>query len=576
MRQPFQIIGDYLLMSKDIQVGVHDGHNASVALLIDGKLLAAYQEERFVKEKNFDGFPSLALAQILQDFDFSSDDVTNFNLAGQHQPRPMNRNERIKSYRAIEKTGTFNLRQRLKRIRTLDELFIKKVRATRLNAFSQICPENKINFFDHHECHAAAAAFGGIKSEEKLILTNDGSGDRICASVNILRNGALVRIAETSDYSSIGQMYAIFTYLFSMVPLEHEYKMMGMAPYATGDKISTIANEFHSLFDFSHDGLSWNFNKSFSILESIRFFRDWTHRYRFDELMAGLQLFVEEFLTHWVLNCIEHTGISNLALSGGTFMNVKLNQKIRELEQVSKLFIFPSCGDETNAIGAAYLGARANYSKIPIEPITHFCLGPCAKEEQIAIFTSDNKFKVSTAKDINGEVAKLIAGGEVVGRFQGREEFGARSLGNRALLARCDNNKIIKVINEAIKSRDFWMPFACSINSYKIAEYLDMDDKNQPYYMIMTYHSKQTEKIIAGTHPYDKTARPQSVTKEINDEYFDLIKKVENLTGVAAVLNTSLNLHGLPLVSDASDLHKLMLSSDLKYTQFGNYLIEKI
>ena len=178
--------------------------------------------------------------------------------------------------------------------------------------------------------------------------------------------------------------------------------------------------------------------------------------------------------------------------------------------------------------------------------------------------------------DIEKKVAELLAEGNVVARFKGNEEFGQRSLGNRAILANPYADGVVQEINELIKNRDFWMPFASSILDEDFEKYVQADNKNTPLYMIMTYdtHPAAAE-ISGGIHPYDKTVRPQLVNNEDNPEYWRLIKEFKNITTIGAVLNTSLNLHGLPIVHTPEDAFHVMENSELKYLAIGNYLFSK-
>ena len=204
---------------------------------------------------------------------------------------------------------------------------------------------------------ASSAYYGWARfDEDVLVLTSDGSGDRVCASVNVGRNGKLECIAEIDDSESIGFIYSMTTCLLGMAPLEHEYKVMGMAPYAERKHAEQLSGELRSLFKFdSPDGMLWSRrNGCPETYCSYRYLQNMFELKRFDWICGGLQKFTEEFITEWVRNCIKATGIRKVALSGGLFLNVKMNKAIMELPEVEDLFIFPSCGDETNAIGAAY------------------------------------------------------------------------------------------------------------------------------------------------------------------------------------------------------------------------------
>ena len=249
--------------------------------------------------------------------------------------------------------------------------------------------------------------------------------------------------------------------------------------------------------------------------------------------------------------------------------------------------MFPSCGDESNTIGICYyLESYFNGVK-NLKPLEDIYFGIKWSDEEIekrfGSYSFKNfKYKISKSKDIEKEVAKLLAKGHVVARFKGREEFGARALGNRSLLANASKPEIVKEINEMIKNRDFWMPFASSILEEDMERYIKdwhiYGKKNKPYYMIMTFDTKKEAhtRLAGGIHPYDRTVRPQMVKKEHNLGYHYLISEFKKLTGSGGVLNTSLNLHGYPLVHTPQDAFYLMDNSSLKYLAIGNWLIEKV
>lgn len=562
-------------------IGIHDGHNACVCFFDNGKIKWVIQEERIVREKNYDGFPHHALKLVLELESVEAEEIDFVALNGEHQPKPMNRLERLEAYKNLS-SGKASFKSKLKKIKKINQLY------TNLNNQTRLAPlieagfnKEKIHFISHHTAHAAAAYYANNNGQDTLILTNDGSGDRVCASVSIGSQEQLTRISEVNEDHSIGLLYAMFTFLTGMVPLEHEYKIMGMAPYADINSCQKVADEFHQMFEVSSDGMSWKFLKGESIYQSLEYFKEFMFLKRFDHLMGGLQLFIEQFLTNWVKACIKKTGINRIALSGGTFMNVKANKCIMELAEVESVFVFPSCGDESNAIGAAYQmyqqqSCRAN----PIESLKGIYFGLSFSNKDV--FDAYNKYafkhryEITFFDDINQQVASLLAENHVVARFSGREEFGARSLGNRAILGNPSSPGVIKEINEMIKNRDFWMPFASSILDEDFVKYIETNDKNDPLYMVMTYDTKpKADEIVAGIHPYDRTIRPQLVTQAHNLDYWKLLKAFKALCGAGGVLNTSLNLHGLPLVHRPEDAFEVLERSELNFLAIENYLISK-
>ncbi len=582
-------------------LGISDSHNASACLYEDGGIVAAIGEERLRRVKNWSGFPEEAIRECLRIAGRRLEDVNFFAIAGIGGGFPCHTKEDIIAmYRDGTSTGTKYWIEQAQQafIRTvyrgtLRELYNstpmwrardrERWRRRVAGLLSIGVPEEKIVLVGHHLAHAASAYYGwGRYGEDILVLTNDGSGDRICATINIGRNGQLQCLAEISDSESIGFIYSMATCLLGMMPLEHEYKVMGLAPYADTKGAETVYRDLKTLFRFNvPDGIAWSrSNGCPETYNSYRYLQGMFELKRFDWICGGLQRFFEEFVTEWVSNCIRATGIRKVALSGGVFMNVKLNKAIMELPEVEDLFVFPSCGDETNAIGAAYHAFAQHKDYRSMQPLREFYTGPEYDDDQIAEAIREYPFKNAVTSRridrIEEAVAELLAGGEIVARFNGREEFGARALGNRSILADASRPELIKVINDAIKSRDFWMPFAPSVLDRRESDYIVNPKQIPSPYMIMAFDS--TDRIgefRAASHPYDLTVRPQVVNRDWNPSYYALLEAFERLTGRGILLNTSFNLHGDPIVSRPRDALHVLDESGLKYLAIGGYLVQK-
>jgi carbamoyltransferase len=259
-------------------------------------------------------------------------------------------------------------------------------------------------------------------------------------------------------------------------------------------------------------------------------------------------------------------------------MNVKANQRILQMEEVDELFIFPSCGDETNPIGSSLIVQAREEGVTGIEPIDVIYWGRSFTENEImgAIQNETPNYKVERPVNLPRKVAELISNGEIVARFSGRDEFGARALGNRSILADPSRTDVIRIINDMIKNRDFWMPFACSIKSERADDYLINPKKMVSPYMIMTFDTTERRaEIAAGTHPYDGTARPQVVYRDHNQDYHQIISEFEKITGIGALLNTSFNLHGNPIVHTPQDALQVLAKYGLKFLAIGPFLVSK-
>jgi carbamoyltransferase len=289
-------------------------------------------------------------------------------------------------------------------------------------------------------------------------------------------------------------------------------------------------------------------------------------------------------LLQWVRNCIAHTGIRRLALGGGIFMNVKANKLIGELPEMQSLFVFASCGDESNAFGAAYYAyATADPTtelRDRLRPLADLYLGPSYSDAEIGRVLADSAiradYEVEPCDDIEERVAELLAGGAVVARFKDREEFGARSLGNRSILADPGRSGVVCEINELIKSRDFWMPFAPTLCAHTSETYLVNPKQLSSPYMMLTYDTTEFRQDLADPiHPCDHTARAQTLDASWNPNYHRLIKAFGRRTGREVILNTSFNLHGYPIVHSPQDACDVLAKSGLQYLAVGNYLVSK-
>ncbi len=565
-------------------LGIHDGHNAAAALVVDGRCVAAVQEERLNRVKNWSGFPARSIARVLELGGCAIVDVDHVAFNGHHMPYPKSREEILQEYERTGSVGT-TLKRFLKTI-GLKTLHRERRKRERLAAATALgFPAAKIEFVDHHTCHAAAAYYGQSHIKDPvLVLTNDGAGDGLCATVSLGRDGKLDRLASVPESDSIGNLYAMTTFLMGMIPLEHEYKLMGLAPYAPEKGRDLVSADLQRLMSFPPDE-PFVWRRSSACPEtyySYEFLHELFRLRRFDWIAAGLQDFTERMLTQWVDRCIKRAGVRRVALSGGVFMNVKANQLILELDDVESAAVFPSCGDETNAMGAAWWKhAQESLRRggdAGTVPLGHLYLGTGFAEEEIgrAIEEFATKFRVQQPPDLEDAVAELLARGEVVARFDGRAEFGARALGNRSILANPSRTDSVRTINEMIKSRDFWMPFAPSILAERMDAYVVNPKRVPSPYMILTF--KTTERraeISAALHPYDLTARPQEVRADWNPGYHRLISCFEKRTGIGAVLNTSFNLHGFPIVETPTDALEVLRDSGLKWLAIGRMLVGK-
>jgi carbamoyltransferase len=571
-------------------VGIHNGHNAAAAVVSDGELKFALQEERLTRIKNQGGLPKDTLAAIANTFQQAGDTAATLPVAfgGENLSKCEWRRDAILASYGHTSRSALGTVKTLARKSSVVSHAINRLKLRHLEneiAESVHGAKPEAHGFDHHLCHAAAAYFGwGRMHEDILVLTCDGAGDCVCASVNIGNDGKLRTIARTEESHSVGAFFGKITYLLGMCPLEHEYKVMGLASYAEkASEAKKTAEEFWRLFEFDPaNPMVWRRrNGSPPMQLASDYLSRMIQRKRFDHVAAGSQLFVERFLSAWVRNCIQATGIRKVALSGGVFMNVKANKRILELPELEELFVFPSCGDETNAIGAAWLLYQNKTGKIP-QPLQNLYLGLAPSPARIEAAVRDYKFGhdvlIEEERDIERRVAELLAQGRIVARYKGRCEFGARALGNRSILANASQHDAVRTINEMIKCRDFWMPFAPSVLEERSEDYFLKPKPMPAPHMIMTFDTREEKRhaLAAAVHPYDFTGRPQEVSERLNPDYFRLLKHFEEITGEGIILNTSFNLHGEPVVCSPEDALRVFDVSGLGYLALDNLLLSKV
>ncbi len=560
-------------------VGIHDGHNASVAVVRDGRIELALQEERLTRIKNQGDAPAGAAKlafQLLNGDGAQARVALNGEYMNYHQ---WQRETILGDY---ERSADLASRwKQLLKGTFVDREYQRLKAERRAEALSEIgIARDRMETVEHHLAHASAAYHTAPWKDEKvLVLTCDGSGDRLSATVSIGERGTLSRIATVSEHDSIGRLYALVTRHLGMVPLEHEYKVMGLAPYVSpGSRAESAARDFSSLFEFTGSGLAWKRRAGVpSMYAAYDFIKRLLAGKRFDTVAAGTQKFIEDMLVQWVSNAVRETGIRKVACAGGVFMNVKANLALLEIPEVEDLYVFPSCGDESNSIGAAcHLAARAGDR---IEPLGALYYGePISDgEARLALEPLATKLRFRWEPDIERVAAEKLAEGKIVARAKGAVEFGARALGNRSILARADSATAVREINAMVKNRDFWMPFAPSVLAERARDYYEKPKAVASPYMMFGFRSRPEKRsaFAAAQHPYDFTTRPHEVFEEHNADYYRLLQEYEARTGEGILLNTSFNLHGEPIVYRARDAVEVFLRSGLRHMALANWWVEK-
>jgi carbamoyltransferase len=573
-------------------IGIHCGHNATVAVAKSGEIIFCQSEERLNRIKNSTGFPRQTLEYVYKNIckpkEVDTVEIFQKSLLGyiflkKYNFKPFQYGQYL-STELEKKNSGFRTTKLYWLLSQFKAKYLtennKNLKKEALNYYSKEARinTNKINFIDHHTSHAYSAIANIKEWKEALIFTLDGVGDYKCASVNIFKNGHLKTIQTTDHYNSLGYFYSSITELLGMRSGEHEFKVMGLAPYSNINYYLPILKKLKKLIILNSDG---NFEAKNSPIKLNKSLGDIIRHQRFDNIAGAIQALTEELTISWINFWIKKKNIKNIAVSGGVFMNVKVCQKVLENCKINKYFIVPSAADESTAIGAAFYGSMRTHKLSSLTPLKDLYLGMQFNDNEIQNYLINNKianrYEIHKPQNINKEIANLLSQNKIVARFYGRMEFGARALGNRSILANPSDFSIVEEINSKIKIRDFWMPFTPSIIEDDINNYIINNKNIFCPYMVLTFNTTMLAQkhLKAAIHPRDKTIRPQCVVKTWNPNYYEIIKEFKKKTGIGAVLNTSFNLSGEPNVCSPKDAIHTMDNSDLKYLAIGSFLLEK-
>ena len=562
-------------------------HDPAAALFVDGELVAAAEEERFVRDKHAKGrFPYEATRFCLEFAGIRPEQVdivafpyakiplwsspARWHYAARHWYAP------DRALTALFHGNRRYWRNRRRTEKLMADLGIRNAR---------------LEMVEHHLAHASSAYHLSGFQEKTAILGIDGKGEYATTFFGWGEKGRIHKIKEFYDPDSLGGLYGAMTEYLGFEMLDGEFKVMGMAPYGDPERF-----DLSRLIRF--DGRGFRVNTRYLNVVGLRRWKDAAGKgYYFspklvewlgpprqgDEIddpyvdyAAALQALLEEvalgLIDHYLGDILKETG--KLAFAGGVALNVKLNQRILARDDVEELFIQPAASDAGTAIGAAsYVASLAGEA---IQPMKHAYLGPRYTTEQCiaAVEARPEKPAWRRLEDVPGQTAELLARGHPVAWFQGRMEFGPRALGNRSILGAPDVPGIADRINEQIKYRERWRPFCPSLLDRVAPEMLQTD--HPAPYMTITFDVAEGWKArVPEVVHEDGTARAQVVTRDTNPRYYALIEALERHTGNAVVLNTSLNRRGEPMVCSPEDALNMFFGSDLQYLVMEEILVTK-
>lgn len=590
-------------------------HDAAAVVLMDGKVIAAAQEERFTRVKHTEAFPSNAIKYCLEESGLTLNQLDAIVF----YEKPFLKFERLlQTYYSFSPKGIWSFLKAMP-IWLSEKLFIKK---KILESLAEIEPFDKkkikLLFSSHHLSHAASA-FYCSPFQEATILTVDGVGEWDTATIGIGSQNKIKIIKEMHFPHSVGLLYSAFTYFLGFKVNSGEYKLMGLAPYGqknaaqTHNFIEIITSKLVHIFE---DGSIWLDQNYFEYAFGLRMVNDkkWQSIFGFPKrneseeitqnhcnLALAIQLVTEEIVLKLATEAITTTGIKNLCLSGGVALNCVANGKLLTQNSADDIYIQPASGDAGGALGAAFAVHYMYFNQprtiLENPKIEGYDFGPSFSEKEILSMAKKNRavFELFIdKKEVMTKVANLIQQGNCIGWFQGKMEFGPRALGNRSILANASMPQMQKKLNLKIKNREGFRPFAPSVLAEDASTYFKI---NQPSpYMLFTSEIQDKYKVnlpknydemsfwqklyterthfSAITH-LDYSARIQTVDKETYPVFHQLLTEYKAQTGVGMLINTSFNVRGEPIVCTPEDAYKCFMNTEMDYLVIENFVFKK-
>lgn len=588
-------------------------HDSAAAIVVNGKVLAAAQEERFTRIKHTAEFPIEAIKYCLLEAGIELNDLD----AVVFYDKPFLKFERLlETYYAFAPKGLINFIKAIP-VWLNEKLFLKKRIIDELKSISTFDKSKvKLLFSEHHLSHAASS-FYTSPFQNAAILTIDGVGEWSTATIGLGDNEKITILKEMSFPHSVGLLYSAFTYFLGFIVNSGEYKLMGLAPYGNTDDIETqnfIQLIKDHLVSIKEDGSIWLNQTYFNYATGLKMIdeKKWKSLFGFDRredenelhqqhcnLALAIQLVTEEIVIKMAKEAKRITGADYLCMSGGVALNCVANGKLLKENIFKDIYIQPASGDAGGAIGAALAINHLYYSQPRIivegyDSMSGSYLGP--EYSDIQIQQMNRRFNAQfeyyeNFQELSKFIALKLADKNIVGWFQGRMEFGPRALGNRSILADIRDEEMQKKLNLQIKYREGFRPFAPSVLEEYANEYFDLNNPS-PYMLfvskIKSHLQKQLPKNYSELKIWEKlyitrsevqpithvdfSARIQTVSKQTNKRYWELIYEYYLLTGFPMLVNTSFNVRGEPLVCSPIDAYQCFMSTEMDYLVIGNFV----
>lgn len=596
-----------------IILGINPGFDSTAALVVDGRLVAAVEEERLSRTKMHLGFPHRAIDEALRvaGLDASDVDKVTFSFGDyldahpaitqlllRESGFPFNPESPLEPARMLRSVLTVvrepgvlapGLGKSAGRFRQQNEAaYLKALRAHGVNV-------DNLEAIDHHLSHAASAYYSS-GYDECLVVTADGCGDGRSVTVSIARPEGFELIATSPEDISAGFMYSSVTSFLGFRAHRHEGKITGLAAYGDPEKCYEhflpclgVAGDGGTLTcDVGSD--SWIENARYlKRLPRGRYYRKQVmnayeeHYARNlagesrEDIAAAVQRRLEDVMIQFVRPLLQRTGMRKLALAGGVFANVKLNQRLYEMTEVDEIFVHPNMGDGGNAVGSALHAYHTAHRNGGAGALPDVYLGPSFSDAEIEHELKSRGLSYTHSDNVEAEIAEILAQGRIVGRFNGRMEYGPRALGNRSILASPKDASVNDSLNQRLHRTEF-MPFAPSVMAEDAREYFLLSDGDERAAEFMTItcdvRSEQKERIPAVTH-VDGTARPQLVRQDVNPSYHRILQEYKQRTGLSTFINTSFNVHEEPIVCTPADACTAFEQDSVDVLAIGNFLVSQ-
>lgn len=552
-------------------------HDSGAALVRDGQLVAAGEEERFNRKKHDSDFPKLAIEYCLKEAGITIDEVDYIGF----YEKPLVKFNRIlesilatwpRSYRAWLKAVPLWLTHRLNIAGDIQK---------------QLGCDQEILYCQHHLSHAASA-FLVSPFEEAAIITADGVGEWTTTAWGVGRGTQMEMRKELRFPHSVGLLFSAITSYLGFRVNDAEWKVMGLAPYGQPKYV----DQFRKIVDVRDDGsIRLNldyFAHPYSTTATIN--ERWTElfgqppnrpegeltEFHRDIAHSGQEI-VEEIMVKMATHVHRETGMKNVCLAGGVGLNCVANWRILKESGFRDIFIQPAAGDSGGALGTAFYIYNTVLGNPRSFRMEHALWGPQFSDAEVRDFLRQVEATYETAaeeRELIDRTARMIADGKVVGWFQGRMEFGPRALGSRSLLADARNPKMKDIINAKVKFRESFRPFAPAVLKERAHEYFDMPPGMEaPYMLLVPKVLPDKHAVIPAVTHQDGTGRVQTVTEEQNGRYYRLIKRFGEITGVPVVINTSFNVRGEPIVCTPRDAYNTFVNTGIDVLVIGNYIL---